>query len=291
MESKRNISSIPEKKYNYYFWVKIDGLKTRIAMDSKVKSWILACALSVIAEDHIMKWTLSNFKVDSIDDYYQLKQRKTHEEIKNFLKKNKSKDLRRRFKSSYNVKDRKKSMDIIINYEKYPLLYLTEKDIYELSGIYFLVNNKKQLSKIFGNPTIKIMTKFINFKVTQEQVDYCKKCTCIEPLELMCEELLNGECNCEKCNTKVKLFNRTSINKDNIYFCGIIDSMYAKIKSLNYDFLVRMIDSVKPQYYRHHFIDNETGEIWGYNQLVPYYNNQDHDNSMYFEVKAFNPIC
>ena len=79
------MSSKPEKKYQYYFWAKIDGLKTRIAMDTQVKAWMLACALSVIAEDHIMKWTLSRFKIDSKHDYYQIRQRKTHEEIKKFL--------------------------------------------------------------------------------------------------------------------------------------------------------------------------------------------------------------
>ena len=290
MENKANMSSNLKKKYQYYFWPKIDGLKTRIAMDSQVKTWILACALSVIAEDHIMKWTLSKFSVDNMNDYYQLKNREKHEEIKKFLRNNKSKESRRKFKSSYSVKDRKKIMDIIINYEKYPLIFLTERDIYELCGIYFLIHGKKILTKIFGNGAFSVTKRFINFKVTKEQIDYCSKCTCIDPLVSMCKDMINESCNCDECNVKITAFNKTTINSENIYFCGIIKNMYSKIKSLNYDFLVRIIDSIKPQYYRHHIIDTETGEIWGSNQKVPYYNYPDQDDSMFFNIKRFNPI-
>ena len=278
-------------KYQFYFWVKIDGLKSRIAMDSQVKAWMLACALSVIAEDHIMKWTLSKFKVDSINDFYLSKHKKSHEEIKRFLKNNKSKESRRKFKSSYSVKDRKKSMDTILMYEKYPLIYLNKRDIYELCGIYFLIHGKKILSKIFGNGTFGVVKRFINFKVTKEQIDHCSKCTCVDSLVSICEKLINDTCQCDKCSSKIKTFDRTTINKKNIYFCGIIDDMYSKIKSLKYDFLVRIMDSIKPEYYRHHFIDNETGEIWGSNEKVPYYNYQDQEDNMFFEVRRFNPIC
>ena len=284
------MSSKSEKKFQYYFWTKIDGLKTRIAMDSQVKAWMFACALSVIAEEHIMKWTLSRFKVKESDDYYLLNSKNTYDAIKSFLKMNKSKDSRRKFKSSYSVKDRKKYMDIIINYEKYPLLYLTDKDIYELSAIYFLLHGKSILSKIFGIGTFNIIKRFVNFKVTQKQLDYCSKCTCTTPFEEICEEILNHSCNCTKCSIKSKSYDRITINKETVYFCGIIDSMYSNIKSLNYDFLVRIMDSVKPKYYRHHVIDYETNEIWASNEKVPYYNDQNQDDSMYFEIKRFNPF-
>ena len=251
---------------NFLFWAKINGLDTRLSVSEPVKSWILACALSVIAETHIMDWVLSTFIVNTEDDSVLVNILKKKIELKLFLKTNKKKNARKNGK--FSVKDRKKFSEQISKYEKYPLLHFDKKDIVKLTSIYFMLYSAKSLKETFKEHDFNKIINFINFKITRAHLLLSKKCVC-RHYHNVCEK----ECCYDKQN----------------FFCNNIDNMFNHVSKLELNRLETIMDSIEPKYYRHYFIDQETNEHWVNNTLVPYYN-CSIDDEMYFEVDLCNPM-
>ena len=215
------------------FWIKVDvepKIFTRIQIEGKVESWIMASTIWAITEPHIRKWTIMNHKVIQDDDVEYQKAMSEYNKVLTYLK-NKKKNRAR------GTIDKKKELKIYLDkLQSFPLIYLTKKEVYTYALIFFYIVCRE--SRDVLSPTN--FDKLFSFGDNTFQPKNKQKCVC----------------GCD--------------SEEGLFYCTTIQKMYSLFKNIPENLLYEKLNSIDKNDFFQYLIDNETEECIPKNHMVPY---------------------